>query len=239
MKIQQYPSIAPGEFDATHVRWLLTMVAEGIAFGVRLHEAGLVPPSVDPVWAEPMTDRWVQLIAKAAGTAVFNEDAEEDMQPDSEDAFLAESSSEDRDDKDDEEYSAQLAREAWYWSLQEAAMEGAYNLATLRAGYAIADGEGPALPAFVWEWYQTLSTVDWELAPGVYPPATLDTLTTQWLANATFELARRAGVPALANLELAHQAAQRALDYVVCDRLVHGDELYRQESPIEEADFAL
>ena len=237
MKIPHYPSLDLETFTPYRRRWMLTMLAEGIAYGLRLQEAGLVPPSVDSAWMEPIGNRWFALIAEASGAEVAPDlDDADDTGLELSDTFLT-GEVEAPATESDPEYEESLAKDAWYWSLLDAAVEGGFHLAVLRDAKAVESDGLIGLSACTWDWFDALEPTDWELAPGLDTAPRLDQLTAEWLGNAAFELARRTGVMALASRPVALQVAQRAVDYVVCDRLVHGQDVYRPEDPVSAEEF--
>jgi hypothetical protein len=240
VKVRHYPSPDLHNFTPFRVRWTLTMLAEGIAYGLRLQEAGLVPPSVDSAWMEPIGSRWFALIAEASGAEVasdLDDEHEGDMGLELSDTSLTDGG-EASDPESDPECEESLAKDASYWSLLDAAVEGGFHLAVLRDAKASEKNGRIALPESTCDWLDTLERKDWELGPGLEATPTLDQLTAEWLGNAAFELARRTGVLALANRPVAIQVAQRAVDYVICDRLVQGQDVYRPEDPVSAEEFA-
>ncbi|WP_396214388.1 hypothetical protein [Gemmatimonas sp.] len=211
---------------------MLTMIAEAIAHGLRLYEADIAPPSVDSAWLEPLMGRWVGMIAEACGIDIdidINAEVDEEIE---EIAYVSVPTFLEGGLSDDGYDAKTLKKEAWFWDLQTAAVEGAYHATALYEARFGGD-EILTLSSPTAAWFDKLEQDDWECSLPLLLPPRVDDLNAWWLAVATFEFAVRTGIPELMDTITALEAANRALRFVAIERLANPDAFYTGGPAIE------
>ncbi len=229
--------------------------------GLRLVEAGLLPPSEDATWLDPLIGRWATLVMQVCGIeppylgesdgvqCTLDEVAATGEWSQTSDAAWCDPS----DDEAVPECTHGHAAENWIWELQAAAIEGAYHLSEIRGfsswsldhdGHELDDerDDHPVqLMPSTHTWHEALHPHDWECAPGVVPAPALDDVGVEWLGYVVFEIGRRTGVRSLGDYVIALEAARRALQYVAVERLVSPDDFYpwgEANESLTDADFS-
>ena len=241
------------------------MVAEALAQGLRFAEAGLLPPSEDALWLEPLIGRWATLVLQVCGIEPpqWEEHDRVSLEPADVDGAREWSGSNDavwgdpsRPAAEPERSHASLPDEEWIWDLQQAVVEGAFHLSDLRDALRQALGNDDDLargedldldyqPVQLMQstrtWYEALRPSHWECAPGVYLPPAVEALSVYWLGTAVFEIGRRTGVCVLADQHVAFEAARRALLCITAERVVDPDQFYpwgEANDSLTDEDFA-